>query len=395
MPRLSKQKTAAVAATAIAAALLGASAPSSGQDDARTAAAASASAYTRADEDGRSGYVRVSGDGSESKRGASVRASTAGGTGSARATASVKRVDIFSGLVTAERVSVAVSAGGGSARTSGSVRGLQIGGENRRVPRGGRSFDMNGYGRLVALRRSGGAIVGLRARLTQDYEGHDAGDTVSVAYAAAKATDSEAPPEEERDEPSREKKDDRAEPDKPDKETPRERARRRREARVKELREGSYTFPVFGEHRFTDDWGAPRQFTGTHVGNDIFAEAGTPLVAVADGKLFRVGTRRISGNRLWLQSKRGDNFFYAHLSSFAESARNGAQVKAGDIIGYMGSTGDAEQTPPHLHFEVHPGGGDPVNPSPILRAWAKMTDVPDAAARPGALVVVEDYLEAR
>jgi hypothetical protein len=100
-------------------------------------------------------------------------------------------------------------------------------------------------------------------------------------------------------------------------------------------------------------------------------------------------------------SKTGDSFFYAHLSAFATDARNRLKVKAGQVIGFLGSTGDAEQTPPHLHFEVHPGDGEAVDPYPFLRAWESRRDVPAAAwvrengqvgQQPGTLVVLKDFL---
>ena len=81
------------------------------------------------------------------------------------------------------------------------------------------------------------------------------------------------------------------------------------------------------------------------------------MVAVADGTIERVGTLPISGNRLWLRTRRGDAFFYAHLSAFAPDAVDGRRVKAGTLLGFVGNTGDAEPTPPHVHFEIHPGGG--------------------------------------
>jgi murein DD-endopeptidase MepM/ murein hydrolase activator NlpD len=160
-------------------------------------------------------------------------------------------------------------------------------------------------------------------------------------------------------------------------------------------------FPVYGKHSFTDDWGAFRADTGRHEGNDVFAVAGTPVVAVCGGSLNRVGTLPISGNRLWVKCKTGDSFFYAHLSAFATDARDGLQVKAGQVVGFVGSTGDAEKTPPHLHFEVHPGDGAAVDPYPFLRAWESHRDVPAAAwvrrngqagEQPGTLVVVKDFL---
>ena len=162
-------------------------------------------------------------------------------------------------------------------------------------------------------------------------------------------------------------------------------------------------FPVYGSHNYTDTFGAFRADTGFHQGNDVFAAAGTPVVAVTSGRLFNVGTLRISGNRLWVRSDKGDCFFYAHLSAFATDARDGLRVKAGQVVGFVGSTGDAERTPPHLHFEVHPGCGPAVDPYPFLRAWEGRRDVPAAAwlvryaresgVRPGALVELKDYLD--
>jgi murein DD-endopeptidase MepM/ murein hydrolase activator NlpD len=162
-------------------------------------------------------------------------------------------------------------------------------------------------------------------------------------------------------------------------------------------------FPVYGKHNYTDTYGAFRADTGFHEGVDIFATAGTPVVAVCDAHLNRVGTLPISGNRLWVKcDKTGDSFFYAHLSAFATDTRSGLRVRAGQVIGFVGSTGDAEQTPPHLHFEVHPGNGASVDPYPFLRAWESHRDVPAAAwvrengelgrQQPGTLVVVKDFL---
>jgi murein DD-endopeptidase MepM/ murein hydrolase activator NlpD len=131
-----------------------------------------------------------------------------------------------------------------------------------------------------------------------------------------------------------------------------------------------YVFPVLGETNYSNDWGGPRASTGIpHQGTDVFAAEGTPIVAVADGVLDRVGWNTIGGYRFWLFDQFGNSFYHAHLSAYAPLAQDGAHVKAGDVIGFVGHTGDAQGTPSHLHFEVHPGNGEPTNPFPFLNAW--------------------------
>ncbi|MGH3041761.1 MAG: peptidoglycan DD-metalloendopeptidase family protein [Gaiellaceae bacterium] len=137
---------------------------------------------------------------------------------------------------------------------------------------------------------------------------------------------------------------------------------------------GGYVFPVAGQASFSDSFRAARTTTWHH-GIDIFAAHGTPLVAVADGSLFNVGRNDVGGNRLWLRDTAGNEFYYAHLSGFSPLARDGAIVRAGDVIGFVGDTGDAAGTPPHLHFELHPpelrhlGYDGVVDPYPYLVAW--------------------------
>ncbi len=149
--------------------------------------------------------------------------------------------------------------------------------------------------------------------------------------------------------------------------------------------------------RACDCFGAAREI-GAHQGDDIFAPFGTPVVAVHAGRLNRVGTLPISGNRLWVKAPGGDSFFYAHLSAFSPAAVAGRWVKAGTVLGYVGNTGDAEPTPPHLHFEIHPKDGAAVDPYAFLTAWRAHRDVAsgawdvDTAQRPGTLVQVRDFL---
>jgi murein DD-endopeptidase MepM/ murein hydrolase activator NlpD len=133
-----------------------------------------------------------------------------------------------------------------------------------------------------------------------------------------------------------------------------------------------FVFPVQGEVEFIDSWGYPRM-SGTasahwHQGTDIFAAMGTPLVATESGVLDRVGTAGLGGMRLWLEGDSGNAYYYAHLIAFAPGMADGIRVNAGDVVGFVGDTGNAKGTSPHLHFEVHPGGGDAVNPYPLLIA---------------------------
>ncbi|MBD0330730.1 MAG: M23 family metallopeptidase [Thermoleophilia bacterium] len=152
---------------------------------------------------------------------------------------------------------------------------------------------------------------------------------------------------------------------------------------VPKLTRGGYVFPVYGPASFGPSFGAPRAHVsgGWHHGVDIFAPLGAPVLAVADGTLFQVGWNNIGGNRLWLRDRVGNEFYYAHLSAYSPLAVDGAQVRAGDVIAFVGTTGDAEGTPPHLHFEFHPlellhlGYDGVVDPYPYLLAWQRLQDV--------------------
>jgi murein DD-endopeptidase MepM/ murein hydrolase activator NlpD len=151
----------------------------------------------------------------------------------------------------------------------------------------------------------------------------------------------------------------------------------------KGITSGGYVFPVYGPSGYGDTFGAPRGDVpgGWHHGDDIFAPLGAPLLAVADGVVFSVGPNPIGGNRLWLQDDAGNQFYYAHLSAYTPLARNGTHVHAGDVLGFVGNTGDAAGGPYHLHFEVHPasllflGYDGAVDPTPYLDAWRHLQDV--------------------
>jgi murein DD-endopeptidase MepM/ murein hydrolase activator NlpD len=279
------------------------------------------------------------------------------------------------------------------------VKHLVVNGENQGAVTARATYDLGGYGRLVVLDDRGRGIVGMRATLTSAYNNFPAGASVKIAYATASASDAVAAPKPAKPKPVKPAKPHEPKASKPAK------PKRKKPPRTKVLLTSKgFVFPVYGKHTYSDDWGAPRQDTGRHEGNDVFAEAGTPAVAVCKGTLHRVGTNVVPGNRMWVKCDRGgDEFFYAHLSAFASDAHSGARVAAGQVVGFVGSTGDAEQTPPHLHFEVHPGGGGAVDPYPFLRAWEHRRDVPAAAwvkrngagagQQPGTLVVVRDFLD--
>jgi murein DD-endopeptidase MepM/ murein hydrolase activator NlpD len=156
-----------------------------------------------------------------------------------------------------------------------------------------------------------------------------------------------------------------------------------------ELSDQGYVFPVYGTVSFGDSFGAPRPDVpgGWHHGEDIFAPTGTPILAVADGSLYSIGWNDIGGYRLWLRDESGNQFYYAHLSAYSPLAVEGNHVEAGDVIGFVGSTGDADGGAPHLHFEIHPaaliglGYDGVVAPSPFLLAWQRKQDIFFASGR--------------
>ncbi len=126
-------------------------------------------------------------------------------------------------------------------------------------------------------------------------------------------------------------------------------------------------FPVQGRCGFTDTWGAARSAGRSHEGTDIIGARGLALYAAMDGTISKMTTGgALGGTSLRLTAADGTYFYYAHLDAFAANLANGQVVRAGQIVGYLGSTGDTNT--PHLHFEVHPKGGAAVNPYPILKA---------------------------
>jgi Peptidase family M23 len=154
------------------------------------------------------------------------------------------------------------------------------------------------------------------------------------------------------------------------------------------LGQSHFVFPVVGDAGYIDTYG---DFRGDvhgkwHHGDDIFAPLGAPLVAVASGTINRVGWRKAGGWRLWVRDSAGDYFYYAHLSGYARSVFHSNRVRAGQVIGFLGNTGDAFPGAPHLHFEIHPRQllslqyDGAVDPTSYLDRWTHLESV--ASARP-------------
>lgn len=132
-----------------------------------------------------------------------------------------------------------------------------------------------------------------------------------------------------------------------------------------------FVFPVFGANSFGDSFGASRmagtRFAHWHEGTDIMAATGTPLVAVEGGRIARLSEEALGGIGLFLRGDSGIEYFYAHLARYAPGLHVGQPVAPGEVIGFVGTTGNAVGA--HLHFEVHVDGRN-VNPYPMLRvAW--------------------------
>jgi hypothetical protein len=326
------------------------------------------------------------------RSGAGAEGSTATGS------ASVRSVSLFGGEITVDGVFMRASARASGTGASGdlsasSLSNLVVLGESVRAGQNGR-VTLGDWGYAVTLekavvRKQGslrgyrGFVTGLHVVLTDAHGGLPAGTEIMVGYAEAAASaprpkpappPAPAPPSNEPVPPSTPQVPPSVKPPPPNV-TPK-------------LTAAGYVFPVYGPASTSDSFGAPRTTTWHH-GVDIFAPLGAPLLAVADGTLFRVGWNDVGGNRLWLRDGAGNEFYYAHLSAFSPLAQEGAQVKAGDVIGFVGTTGDAAGTPPHLHFEIHPrellwmGYDGAIDPYPYLTAWLRLDDLAFGSWDPG------------
>ena len=147
-------------------------------------------------------------------------------------------------------------------------------------------------------------------------------------------------------------------------------------------------FPIAGLASYSHDWWFPRFGPGwrLHQGTDIFAAHGTPVRAPVDGTV-KVTNGGLGGLAVYVRQSDATYWYLAHLSGLAEGIANGVTVKTGDVVGFVGDSGNARGGAPHVHFEVHPGGGGAIDPKAVLDQF-----IADALAL--APQVVEAYAKA-
>jgi hypothetical protein len=347
-------------------------------------------------------------------RSRAVVSAQGGEAASSQAVSEAIVLSLFGGEVTAAQVTASVTAGA-SLRSAGAdisgsaVQGLRALGQDVAATPGS-STTLGDWGSLSVLsldsgsRRAGppaaqGTVVALRVTLSAAHLGLPAGSEIVVGSAQAVAvadvpanarppTGQDRPPPRPPPTPSQPSGPTAPEPDTAGETVPGGPVRVSPEITAR-LTAGGYVFPIFGPVSFGDSFGGPRPGVegGWHHGEDIFAPEGAPVLAVGDGTIHTVGFNRLGGYRLWLRDTLGNDFYYAHLSAYSELAIEGQSVEAGDVIGFVGDTGDAEGGSPHLHFEIHPaamlglGYDGVVAPYPILVAWRRAEDISFSAGR--------------
>jgi murein DD-endopeptidase MepM/ murein hydrolase activator NlpD len=137
------------------------------------------------------------------------------------------------------------------------------------------------------------------------------------------------------------------------------------------LVEGMGRFPVAGLAHYFDDWLNPR-FTPKphlHKGLDIFADFGTPIRSPDKGVVTALPNHGAGGTAVWVRSQDGISYYFAHMLERVDGIHIGQRVEMGTVLGYVGDTGNAQGGTPHLHFEIHPGGGAAIPPKPTVDAW--------------------------
>jgi len=117
--------------------------------------------------------------------------------------------------------------------------------------------------------------------------------------------------------------------------------------------------------QIANTWHAPRGTDRFHEGQDIFAPKGTPIFSATSGYVYKIGENNLGGQTVSVIGAGGRVYYYAHLDSYAPGLAEGDPVNAKSLLGYVGTTGNAQGTPPHLHFGVYTYDGA-INPLPLL-----------------------------
>ncbi len=128
--------------------------------------------------------------------------------------------------------------------------------------------------------------------------------------------------------------------------------------------------PVEGvrANRIADTFGAPRGRDRSHAGVDIFARRGTPVRSATHGIIASIRDSGLGGKQVWVLGPGNERYYHAHLDGWAPQLHEGQSVLPGDLLGYVGTTGNARGTPPHLHYGIY-GRDGARDPLPLLRAW--------------------------
>jgi len=132
--------------------------------------------------------------------------------------------------------------------------------------------------------------------------------------------------------------------------------------------------PVQGvrARQIADTFGAPRGSDRTHQGVDIFAKRGTPIVSATRGIVVSIRDGGLGGKQVWVLGPGRERHYYAHLDDWATDLSDGQVVQPGDVLGFVGTTGNARGTPPHLHYGVY-GADGAYDPLPLFKAGAATT----------------------
>ena len=294
--------------------------------------------------------------------------STAGGSACTTAHVTLGSVSLFGGVVTARSIT--------ATHGRGTVSGFEIYGSPVGLS-AGRPVRVGGWGEVTLQKKVGRITAPLVVQLVAAHHGLPAGTTIAFAFGASAEVIHKSKPKHQSASGTHAA------------EQNGHATKKSREHKVVPqplvavpslgYKPKHYVFPVDGGASYVDTYGAGRSdiYDGWHHGDDLFAPLGTPVVAVARGTLSLVGWNKLGGWRLWLTDKKGNSFYYAHLAGYARWILTQHNVHAGQVIGFLGRTGDAFTTAPHLHFEIHPRQpafvkldyDGAVNPTTYLQKW--------------------------